>query len=417
MDYDEDSKVSRGPLRSFKSVPFRFFWVASLASIVSFFMATISRGWLVLDITDSALMVTSINAIGLLPTLVLSLYGGVIADRMNRKSVLITSDMISFLTISAIAILLITDNIELWHIFGLTLIHGSSFAIAMPSRASMVSNLVRGEYMSSAVALYTTIFSAGQMVGPGIAGYLINSYGMVTPFVISACILLPAVTLLMKVHMAIATPNPNTPKSSMWQSILEGLTYVRNHSVLFGLILMGVAATVFALPYQTLLPVFARDVLEVGPAGLGWLGAMGGAGSITGSITIASLTNLRSIKLLMLVGSIGLGFFIILFAISDDYLLSRALLFCVGFCFQIFMTSNFTFVQLIAPEHIRGRVLSIRMIAFGLSPFGMLLLGVGAESLGPIMATAITGIVSVLLLSSIMLIVSGLTSVDRYAKN
>ena len=123
--------------------------------------------------------------------------------------------------------------------------------------------------MSSAVALYTTIFSAGQMVGPGIAGYLINSYGMVTPFVISACILLPAVTLLMKVHMAIATPNPNTPKSSMWQSILEGLTYVRNHSVLFGLILMGVAATVFALPYQTLLPVFARDVLEVGPAGLG----------------------------------------------------------------------------------------------------------------------------------------------------
>ncbi len=417
MDDDDGSKVSRGPLRSFKSVPFRFFWIASLASIVSFFMATISRGWLVLDITDSAFMVTSINAIGLLPTLGLSLYGGVIADRMDRKSVLIASDIVSFLTISAIAILLLINRIELWHIFGLTLVHGSSFALAMPSRASLVSNLVHADYMSSAVALYTTIFSAGQMVGPGIAGYLINSYGMVTPFVISACILLPSVILLMKVSPDTPKLDQNDIKSSLGRSILEGLSYVRDHSVLFGLILMGVAATVFALPYQTLLPVFARDVLGVGAAGLGWLGAMGGAGSITGSITIASLTSLKQIKLLMLSGSIGLGFFIILFAISDNYFFSRILLFCVGFCFQIFMTSNFTFVQLIAPEYIRGRVLSIRMIAFGLSPFGMLILGVGAESLGPRIATAITGAASVLLLSSIIILVSGLTGVDRYAKS
>ena len=417
MGCEEEGGLSRGPLRSFKYVPFRFFWFASLASIVSFFMSTIARGWLVLDITDSAFMVTSINAIGLLPTLGLSLYGGVIADRMERKFILIVSDIVSFLTIFPLVILLITDKVELWHIFALTLIHGSSFAIAMPSRASLVSNLVPGGYMSSAVALYTTIFSAGQMVAPGIAGYLINSYGMVTPFATSASILIPSVIMLMKVQPYFVTEKVHSISDSIIGSIIEGLAYVRDHSVLLGLILMGVAATVFAWPFQTLLPVFARDVLGVGAAGLGWMGAMSGAGSRTGSITIASLNNLKSVKILMLTGSITLGFLIILFAISRDYFVSRVILFGVGFCFQIFMTSNFTFVQLIAPDHIKGRVLSIRMIAFGLSPFGMLILGLGSEFLGPVVATTITATVSIILLASIIFFVSGLFSLDRYVKD
>ena len=119
----------------------------------------------------------------------------------------------------------------------------------------------------------------------------------------------------------------------------------------------------------------------------------------------------------MLTGSITLGFLIILFAISRDYFVSRVILFGVGFCFQIFMTSNFTFVQLIAPDHIKGRVLSIRMIAFGLSPFGMLILGLGSEFLGPVVATTITATVSIILLASIIFFVSGLFSLDRYVKD
>jgi len=377
-------------------------------------MSTISRGWLVLDITDSAFMVTAINATGLIPTLVFSLVGGVIADRMNKRLVLITSDAISLVTLGILSVLILADLIQLWHIFGLTLIHGSSFAIGMPSRASLVSNLVSSNDMSSGVALFTTIFSAGQMVGPGVAGFLIDSYGMVTPFITATSILILAILLLLKLEPIVVVGQVKGEKgSSILESILEGLDYVRKHGILFGLIFMGAAATVFALPYQTLLPVFARDVLEVGASGLGWLGAMTGAGAIVGSITVASLDNTKFMKVLMLVGSIALGCLIVLFAISTDYLLSRVILFCLGFSFQIFMTSNFTFVQLIAPEYIRGRVLSIRMIAFGLSPIGMILLGTSTEFFGPVIATAITGAMSVVLLASIIIFIPSLRHVDR----
>jgi len=368
----------------------------------------------VLDITDSAFMVTAINATGLIPTLVFSLVGGVIADRMNKRLVLITSDAISLVTLGILSVLILADLIQLWHIFGLTLIHGSSFAIGMPSRASLVSNLVSSNDMSSGVALFTTIFSAGQMVGPGVAGFLIDSYGMVTPFITATSILILAILLLLKLEPIVVVGQVKGEKgSSILESILEGLDYVRKHGILFGLIFMGAAATVFALPYQTLLPVFARDVLEVGASGLGWLGAMTGAGAIVGSITVASLDNTKFMKVLMLVGSIALGCLIVLFAISTDYLLSRVILFCLGFSFQIFMTSNFTFVQLIAPEYIRGRVLSIRMIAFGLSPIGMILLGTSTEFFGPVIATAITGAMSVVLLASIIIFIPSLRHVDR----
>jgi MFS family permease len=173
---------------------------------------------------------------------------------------------------------------------------------------------------------------------------------------------------------------------------------------------MGTAATVFAMPYQTLLPVFARDILHAGPGGLGWLGAMGGAGAIAGSITVASFSNPKQLKALMITGGLGLGPFIALFAYSTLYLLSLLLVLVVGYLFQIFMTSNFTLVQIISPDYVRGRVLSIRMIAAGLAPVGMLMLGVGAETWGAPVATASMGILSLVLVCAILV---GIPSVRR----
>ena len=369
----------------------------------------IARGWLVLDMTDSAFLVTAINAVGMLPMLMFSLYGGVIADRMNRRLVLIVSDGFSLIIVMALAVLVITDVIQVWQIFALTILHGTVFALAMPARAATVSNLVSRGDIASAVALYTTIFSSGQLVGPALAGFLINAYGMGVPFVVACVILVPGMALLLNLKMPPTEPRTQaTPQVSILESIKEGLGYVRRHSILIGLMLMGLASTVFAMPYQTLLPVFARDVLDVGPSGLGWLGAAAGAGAIAGSITVASFSDPRQMRMLMITGGIGLGVFIVLFAISTSYLLSLALLLCVGFLFQIFMTSNFTLVQVISPDHIRGRVLSIRMIALGLGPVGMVLLGTGAEAFGPAQATAVMAAIAVVLVIIILIAIPSL---------
>jgi MFS family permease len=376
-------------------------------------MTMIARGWLVLDMTDSAFLVTAVNAVGMLPMLMFSLYGGVIADRMNRRLVLIVSDGFSLIIVMALAALVLTDVIQVWQVFALTILHGTGFALGMPARAATVSNLVNQRDLASGVALFTTIFSSGQLVGPALAGYLITAFGMGVPFVVACVILVPGMALLLKLKIPASEPRAQaTPQVSILGSISEGLGYVRQHSILIGLMMLGLITTVFAMPYQTLLPVFARDVLDVGSSGLGWLGAMGGAGAIAGSITVASLSDPRQMRVLMVTGGIGLGVFIVLFAISTNYLLSLALVLCVGFLFQIFMTSNFTLVQVISPDHIRGRVLSIRMIALGLGPVGMIVLGTGAEAFGPARATAVMGAIAVAMVIIILIAIPSLRRVE-----
>ncbi|MFH1560599.1 MAG: MFS transporter [Chloroflexota bacterium] len=403
----------RGPLRAFASLQFRLFWGASVASIVSFFMTMIARGWLVLDMTDSAFLVTAVNAVGMAPMLVFSLHGGVIADRMNRRLVMIASDVFSLMIILAQAVLILTDVVQVWHVFALTILHGIVFALGMPARAATVSNLVAHRDIASGVALYTTVFSSGQLVGPAMAGYLINAYGLGVPFIASCVMLVPALVLLLNLKIPATRPRAQgAPRGSILENITEGLGYVRRNSILIGLMLMGLATTVFAMPYQTLLPVFARDILDVGPSGLGWLGAMGGAGAIVGSITVASLSNPKQMRVLMLTGGIGLGAFIVLFAISTVYLLSLILALLVGFLFQIFMTSNFTLVLVISPDYIRGRVLSIRMIALGLGPAGMVLLGAGAQVFGPAQATAAMAAITVALVVGILIAIPSLRRVE-----
>ena len=348
-------------------------------------------------------MVTTVNAMGMIPVLGFSIFGGVIADRMNRRLVLIASDSFNFLVLLSLATLILADVVQVWHVFALSLLHGIGFSLGMPARTATVSNLLREDDVASGVALFSTIFSAGQLIGPALAGYLINAYGMGIAFVAACSTILPALFLLsiLRVRMT-ESPVGAAAQPSVFTSIGQGFGYVRRSSILVGLMSMGVAVTVFAMPYQAILPVFAGDVLDVGASGLGWLGAMGGVGAIAGSITVASFSAPRQMKLLMVSCGIGLGISIALFAVSTVYLLSLVFVLVAGYLFQIFITSNYTLIQIIPPDYIRGRVLSIRMIVVGLGPAGMVMLGAGAEEWGPAAATAAMGLASMALLLVIL---------------
>ena len=411
------SRPSRrlGPLRAFSYPQFRIFWAASLVSITSFFMTMIARGWLVLDLTDSSFMVTGVNAIGMAPMLAFSMFGGAIADRANRKLVLIASDVFNFVMVLALAVLILADVVEVWHVFALTALHGVGFSLGMPARAASVGNLVERQDLASGVALFTTIFSSAMLVGPALAGYLLAEFGMGFPFAVACVVLAPALVLLFMLRLPGLPRAEGAPqqRATVLGSIGQGLGYVRNSNVLIGLMLMGTVTTVFAMPYQTLLPVFARDILDVGESGLGWLGAMGGAGALAGSFSVAAFSSPRQIKLLMLVGGVALGIFIAMFALSKIYLLSLVMALLVGYLLQVFMTSNFTLVQIISPDYIRGRVLSIRMVAVGIGPAGMVMLGAAAETWGADVAVAAMGLASTVLLLIILLSISSVRRVDR----
>ena len=410
---DAPSPSRLGPLRAFAYPQFRILWGASLASITAFFMVMMARGWLVLELTDSAFMVTAVNAVGMLPMLALSLFGGVIADRMNRRLVLMASDAFNMVVVLAQGLLVVAGVEQVWPVFALAVLNGVGFALGMPARAATVSNVVNPRDLSSGVALFTTIFSSAQMVGPALAGYLINVHGMWAPFMVSGVLLVPALALLTALRVPVArTTRKGAPSESILDSILGGLDYVRQRPVLVGLMLMGLVATVFGMPFQTLLPVFARDILHVGASGLGWLGGLGGVGALAGSLTVAFFSNPRQMRLLLVTGGIGLGVFIAFFALSTLYPLSLALVLILGFLLQIFMTSNFTLVQVTSPDHVRGRVMSIRMVALGMGPVGMFLLGVGVQVMGPAYATAVMGAIALLLMLLVLVAVPSLRRVE-----
>ena len=360
----------------------------------------IARGWLVLEMTDSAFLVTATQAASMLPQLFTSLIGGFLADRFNRKKIIIFAELFNMSTLLALSVLVITDVVQVWQIFVLSFMGGITFSIGFLARTSSVPNLVERNDITSAVALFTTVFSAGQLIGPAIAGILIESLGMGITFLSSALVLIVALLVLVPLKTISGnTSDTGARRLSFIQSVAEGFSYVKKSNLVLGLMVLGLGATLFGFPFMSILPVFARDVLDVGANGLGWLAAMQGVGALIGSIIVASMRSHYQVKLLTVVGSLGLPVFVLLFALSSAYALSLALVLILGFFFQVFMTSNFTQVQIIVPDSIRGRVLSIRMIIFGIGPIGMIALGTAAEIIGAVDATAAMGVIGFVFLS------------------
>lgn len=351
----------------------------------------IARGWLVLEMTNSAFLVTASQAASMLPQLFTALIGGFVADRFDRKRVILYAELFNMAVLLLFAFMVIFEVIQVWQIFVISFFNGISFSIGFPARTSAVPAMVERRDIASAVALFTTVFSAGQLLGPAMAGQLINTFGMGATFLSSSLVLLLAIALLIPLNTK-ATRGSHNAGLSMWQSIAEGISYVRQSKLVLGLMMLGFGATMFGFPFMSILPVFARDVLDVGADGLGWLAAMQGVGALFGSVIVAAMRSHNQVKVLTIAGSLGLPTLVLLFALSPVYSLSLIVVLLLGFFFQVFMTSNFTQVQIVVPDSIRGRVLSIRMIIFGMGPLGMILLGTSAEIIGPVWATAWMGI-------------------------
>ncbi|MCY4624742.1 MAG: MFS transporter [Chloroflexi bacterium] len=382
------SRLFQGPLRAFAYPRYAAFWSISLLSIMSFFMVMIARGWLVLELTDSPFQVAAVQAAQLVPMLVLPLISGALADRGGRKLLLFTTDVFNLITLLAMAALVFLEFIQVWHVFALAIANGVAFSFAMPARTSVVPDLVRRSDVASAVALFSTIFSLGQVAGPTPAGFIIEFFGMAHTFLVAALLLVPALAGMALFNIPTVAGRQrfgaDGARESMVQSILNGIRYVRGQPVIIALLLLGLIVMTFVMPFQAVMPVLVRDVLNRGPDDLGVLMTAIGVGALMGSLIAATARGMPQLTKLMMVAGLLVGIILTLFALSNYYLLALALALCLGLCVQSFMTSNMTMVQLVTPDYVRARVISIRFILVGLGPVGIMAMGIAAETFGAV---------------------------------
>ena len=373
-----------------------FTWVAVLMEVTA-------RGWLMRTLTDSPFLVSLVTALHFLPMLLLSLFGGILADRVSRKAIVVIAEMGIVISYALLALLFFLDVLEPWHLLLLALMSGSGVSISLPARFAIIPALVGPKLLGTATAMGTSMWSGAMLVGPAIAGFLIGSVGMGNTLVITALLGVPPVVLYWMMRFKEEAHPVTPPHTSMLRNLGEGFGYVRRNRGVLGLIIAGGVGSIFALPYQALLPVFARDILHTGSEGFGLLMAGAGIGSLVGVAAIALMSGRYPLLPVFMVSAAVFGLLVAGFSASTVFLLSMGLMVLVGVAQQLFMTSNFALIQMTVPGYILGRVLGIRYLAFGFVPVGQMGVGALAELLGTRVSVGGAGILGTFILLLILL--------------
>ena len=375
---------------SLKERDYRWLWLGMLGSFAGMHMQLLARGWLVVDKLDgSALDLGIVTSGSGAPILLLSLFGGVISDRLPKRNLLAVTQTCNGIIALLVAILIITDLVQIWHMIVAAVLSGTVFAFNMPGRQSLIPELVSREKLSNAVALNSAGMNLNRVIAPGVGGILVAVIGLGgVYFIIVGCYAFAAFTMLM-----VRPTQPTTPTRgvSILQDLKAGLKYARNDPRISSLLLLALVPLLFGQPYQALLPVFAKSILEVGSDGLGFLMGIIGVGAVVGTLVLASLSNVRSRGLLMIALLVVFGLALVLFAQSGSLYLSLAALFIVGIGSVGYNALNHTLMLTTSSPEMRGRVTSMYMTSFGIMPLGVFPMTAAADAIGPPNALTIGG--------------------------
>jgi MFS family permease len=360
---------------------YRLFWSSQLISVSGTWMQTTAQAWLVLKIANSPFSLGVVTTLQFLPVTILSLYGGVLADRLwKRRALLLTQ---SILTIQAFifGLLVAAGVIRLWQIYILAVIQGLANAVDTPVRQAFVVEMVGREDLTNAIALNSMEFNAARILGPTLAGVIIDRVGIAPTLIMNAISYIPVLLALLLMRESELHVVPPSTRGSATQRLLEGLSYAwRSPNVLTVLIVVAAIGT-FGYNFSIVLPLLARYVLHTNAAGFGELGSFLGFGSLVGAIVTAYYTNVKIQRLL-----IGSGAFSIIFgavAVTRVFALSAILLITLGFAGIIFAITANTLLQLEAPDALRGRIMSVYVLLFmGSTPVGGFLIGTLSDTFG-----------------------------------
>jgi len=362
--------------RSLKYRDYRLLWISTLFTSAGQWFQQITVGWLVYQMTGSAFLLGAINGFRALPLLLLAPFGGVAADRVERKFLLQSTSVLAFVASAILTVIIFVGELKLWHLFAFTLITGVVWAFNNPVRQSIVPNLVPKHDLMNALALNSAGFNITRILGPALAGVILGLLGSWENFGLQT--LAYVGVLLMVLPMTIpATNRANTV--SVRENLSEGMKYVWTHKTLRTQLILAFVPTILAFPYMALMPIFAKEVLGRGEGGYGMMGSAIGVGAVLGTLGLASLTNVKRRGMVVLVSIFVLGASLMAFALSRSFELSLVILALTGASQMIYLTTNQTILQLTVPDELRGRVMGIYMLSQGMMPFGGLMGGALAE--------------------------------------
>jgi MFS family permease len=390
---------------------FAWYLSGSLSLFFAVQMMIVLRGWLVLDLTDRESSLGIIMATVALPWLVLSPLGGIVADRVDKRTLLIWTQ--SFITLVNVAntVLIITGVVQFWHLVVLSTLSGGAFAFNMPGRQALVPELVGKQRLMNAISLTTGGMNASRIVAPALGGILVAPIGIGGGFAVLTSFYAFSVFSMWRVPSTGAVAR--TTEFTFTRDLAEGFQYVTRTTLVLGLLLFATVPVVFAMPYQTLMPAFADKVWDVGAVGLGILQAAAGAGGLIGALLMANMEAYPRKGLLMFVGALGFGVFLVAFALSPSFYLALPLIAALSLAAMVWMTVNNTVLQTVVPDEVRGRVMSVMMMSWGLMPLGAVPAAFLAEIYGTPTAVAGGAVLFVLFAVAIYLGTPTFRHVDR----
>ncbi len=369
---------------------YRLYWGSSVVSLTGMWMQNLAQGWLVLNLTDSPFMLGLVGAFWVTPSLALSLLGGVVADRIDRRRLLIATRTASAVISFAIAALVATGLIEVWHVFAAAALMGAVSAFDMPSSQALVPSLVQPRHLMSAIALISAAFSGTRIVGPSLAGVLVAEFG------VAGCYFLAGLGTLTTVAALFAIRVPNLAASrggGVWTQVREGLSYVRQDELRVTLLAMMLVNSLFGMAYPAMMPVFARDVLGTGAEGYGALMAASGFGSLIGTLAVATFGNVGRQGWIAVGASGAFSAMLVAFALSQSLPLSLILMALMGLFNSVYGTLLSTILQSRLDEEYRGRAMSVFSLAMNTMPLAGLQAGALATLFGAPAALVFNGAV------------------------
>lgn len=368
--------------RALRHRNYRLFFTGQTISLTGTWMQQVAVGWLVYRLTNSPLLLGTVVFAGQIPTFLFSPFAGVIADRHNRRSMLVVTQALALIQASILSFLVLSGHIQIWQIIVLSAILGMVNSFDIPIRQAFTVEMIEDrEDLGNAIALNSSMVNAARLIGPSIAGILIASVGEGICFFANAISYLPVIMSLLA--MSVTQKKIKLANRNIFIELKEGLNYAFNFSPIRSILILLALISLMGVPYQVLMPIFARDIFHGGPPILGFLIAMSGIGALTGAIYLAARKTVLGLNRIISLsaGMFGLG--IIAFSLSHILWVSMLLLLLCGFGMMVQMASSNIVLQTIVEEDKRGRIMSFYTMAFmGMSPFGSLLAGSLAAKIG-----------------------------------
>ena len=380
--------------RSFRYRNFRWLWCGAFTSTTGYFVAQVAESWYVYEQTSSESLLGLTAFLNGLPILMFSVVGGVLADRMDRRYLLIGSQVMQMSAALGLAVLFYLDAIEIWHILAAAFVAGLGQAFGGPAYQALTPSLVPKKHLPNAIALLSIQFNLAGTVGRPIGGAVFKFLGPAMCFFVNALSFFAVIVSLLMLRIPFV---PQPGQQNMFRSLLEGFRAIHGSSALRSLMLLAVVTAFCGVPIALLLPVFARDVYGLDAGGFGWMGAVLGAGAVIGALNVARLGNAPKKGRNSLTMQVFLGATIIGFALAKWLWVALGLLFFCGGAILAVFTMVTSLVQLNVPEEMRGRIMSVHNTAFrGVMPVSNVTCGYAAEKVGASNVLTFNGAVLVL---------------------